>query len=390
MSYLVDKNNVRNQKVIKMKQTKREGLPRILCVLQLPPPVHGASLMNSYLVNSDQLREKYEIDLINLQFASSMKDLKKFSFKKIFKALLFAFEIVKKISTKKPELVYFALSPFGYAFYRDAIYVTIFKLLKVKVLFHLHGKGIKPVTQHSLVRRWIYKGVFKNTNVICLTNKLTRDIDNVSGSSPFIVPCGIPIHPKSLTKKTESKKNVQILYLSNYVQSKGILRLIDALAIVRKNGRVFNARLVGAPTDLSVREVEAYISDRNLDEYIEVTGPRYGEDKYREFEIADIFVFPTSYPNEAFPLVNLEAMQFGIPVISTDEGGIAEGVINNETGYIVDPADVTQIAEKITSLIDNEELRRQMGNNGKERFLKHFTLDHFVCNMDSTFQEVLR
>src|SRR3954468_605263 len=100
-----------------MKNKKREGLPRILCVLQLPPPVHGASLMNSYLVNSEELKKKYEIDLINLQFASSMKDLKKFSFTKIFKALSFAFQIIKKISTKKPEIVYFALSPFGYAFY---------------------------------------------------------------------------------------------------------------------------------------------------------------------------------------------------------------------------------------------------------------------------------
>src|SRR4051794_40731654 len=118
-----------------MKYKKREGFPRILCVLQLPPPVHGASLMNSYLVNSQFIRGKYELDLINLQFASSMKDLKKFSILKIVKALLYAFEIVRKISAKKPEIAYFALSPFGYAFYRDAIYVTIAKSFNVKVLF---------------------------------------------------------------------------------------------------------------------------------------------------------------------------------------------------------------------------------------------------------------
>jgi glycosyltransferase involved in cell wall biosynthesis len=318
-----------------------------------------------------------------------MKDLKKFSTLKVYKALIYALEIIKKILTEKPDLAYFALSPFGYAFYRDAVYVFIFKLFRLKVLFHLHGKGIKQVTGNSLLRRIIYRMVFKNANVICLTNSLTKDIEKVTSSVPFIVPCGIPIHRKAKEKIFERKEVLQILYLSNYVKTKGILNLLDALNILMEAGYIFNARLVGAPTDLSVKDVEEYVRSKKLEKYVHVIGPKYGDEKYIEFLNADIFVFPTFYPNEAFPLVNLEAMQFGLPIISTNEGGIAEGVINNETGFIVDPTEVEQIADRIAKLIDDNDLRKSLGCKGKERFFEYYTLEHFIANIDKTFKTVI-
>jgi glycosyltransferase involved in cell wall biosynthesis len=373
-----------------MKHKEGQRLPCVLFVLQLPPPIHGASLSNSYLVNSELIQKNYYLNVVNLQFASSMKELKKFTISKIFKAFVYGVEIFKNLVTKKPDLVYFALSPFGYAFYRDAVYVFIFKLFKVKILFHLHGKGIKQETDNSRLKRSIYRRVFRNTNVICQTNSLTKDIENVSTSVPFIVPCGIPVHETSKKSKASGLGNVvRVLYLSNYVKTKGIFELIDALDILRAKGYEFEARLVGAPTDLSVREVAEYIGRKKLQDSIKVIGPKYGDDKYAEFENTDIFVFPTFYSNETIGLVNLEAMQYALPIITTTEGGIPEIVINNETGFIIDVRDVIQLAKKLAELIDNEDLRREMGRKGYERFIENYTLDHFVTNIDKTFQDIL-
>ncbi len=365
-------------------------MKKILCVIQLPPPIHGASLMNSYLNKSDLIRSNFNIQVINLQFASSIKELEKFSLRKIFKAFKYAISLFKSSVTFKPDLVYFTLSPSGYAFYRDFIYVLILKLCNRKILYHLHGKGIKKEASKNAFKKNLYRLVFKNTDVICIANNLTTDIDSVCDSKPFIVPCGIPVYPKSNQTISKSNSIVQILFLSNYIENKGILKLIDALEIVKEEGLCFHARLVGAPTDLTIETVENYTKKKGLENCVKVIGPKYGEEKYDEFLSSDIFAFPTFYSKETFGLVNLEAMQFSLPVISTNEGGISEVVINDETGFIIEPKNVDQLAEKLKLLIKNKELREEMGRKGKERFFDYYTVLHFEQNLKKVFDKILK
>ena len=86
---------------------------KILFIVQLPPPVHGASIMNSYLINSKILNSNFNIDVVNLQFLRSIKEITKFSFRKVLKAIYYGYEITKKVIIQKPGLVYFTLSPNG-------------------------------------------------------------------------------------------------------------------------------------------------------------------------------------------------------------------------------------------------------------------------------------
>ncbi|MGN6532209.1 MAG: glycosyltransferase [Ginsengibacter sp.] len=364
---------------------------KILCIMQLPPPIHGASLMNSYLSKSDIINNNFKVEIVNLQFSSSQKNIEKFSILKVFKTFYYAVAILKKAIRFKPELTYFTLSSSGYGFYRDSFYVLILKLCNLKILFHLHGKGIKNEIGKNLLKNKIYKYVFKNTDVICLTRNLMDDIKPVYSSVPYIVPCGIPIHSKSNQKRhNEEDKVVEILYLSNYIENKGILKLIDALELLNDQGIIFNARLVGAPTDLTTEIIKNYIKKRRLEKCVYAVGPKYGEDKYNQFLSSDIFAFPTFYSKEAFPLVNLEAMQFSLPVVSTNEGGISEAVINNVTGFIVEPRNVQQLADKLRILIENKNLREEMGMHGKDHFLKNFTLPQYEHNIKNVFDTILK
>ena len=365
-------------------------MKKILCILQLPPPIHGASLMNSYLVESELINNNFNIKVINLQFASSGEDLEKFSLLKISKALKYAITILKQSIKFRPDLVYFTLSCSGYAFYRDAIYVGLLKMCNLKILYHLHSKGIKKESSKNFLKKKLYKWVFQNTEVICLAHSLTEDIRHVSSSSPFIVPCGIPIHAKSKQEVTKKNSVLQILFLSNYIEKKGIFKLIDALRILKDQEFTFIARLVGAPTDLSIETIENYTRERNLQNCIQVVGPRYGDEKYNEFLNADIFAFPTFYSNETFGLVNLEAMQFKLPIVTTDEGGISEVVIDEVTGFVVEPKNVEQLADKMKILMKNKDLREKMGMNGKDRFLENFTVQHFEHNIKKVFDTILK
>lgn len=364
-------------------------LPRLLFIFQLPPPLHGASMMNSHILNSRLLRNNFNIESVNLHFAESVQELGKFSLEKVYRTFIYAIEIVKKVIRHKPDLVYFNLTPKGFAFYRDSFYVFLLKLLGRKIVFHLQSKGIRENTGKSLIKKQLYRMVFKNTSIICLSPKLTDDFTDVYKSIPFFVPNGIEVEPQSTNKENKQIDSApQILYLSHYLRSKGILVLIEALGILKKRGNKFNARLIGPPADLTEQDLQAAIDFNNLKDIVEVAGPRYGEDKFHEFQKADLFVFP-SY-NEVFGLVILEAMQFSLPVVSTIEGAIPDIIVDNETGFLVEKQNPKKLADKIEILLNDRELRVRMGKEGYKRFLNNYTIDKFESNIFETIQTILK
>jgi glycosyltransferase involved in cell wall biosynthesis len=363
-------------------------LPEILFIVQLPPPLHGASMMNRYIVNSKLIAGNFNSDTVNLHFTETVQDLGRFTFGKVFKTFVYAFEIIKKVLKHKPDLVYFNLTPKGFAFYRDAFYVFILKALRRKIVFHLQSKGIKENTSSSALKKLLYKIVFKNTSIICLSPRLTDDFNDIYTGRPFFVPNGIEVQMPVIDPKPESDDYVpRILYLSHYLKTKGILVLIEALSLLKERGYRFSARLTGPPADLSIQDLEAELSDRKLDGMVEVTGPRYGEDKFREFQNADIFVFPTYY--EVFGLVILEAMQFRLPVVSTLEGGIPDIILENETGFLVEPQNPGMLADRLSVLLKDKDLRQRMGQEGYKRFLANYTIDKFENNICETIHSIL-
>lgn len=110
-------------------------------------------------------------------------------------------------------------------------------------------------------------------------------------------------------------------------------------------------------------------------------GKKYDEDKEAFFENADLFVFPTFYSNECFPLVLLEAMQHGLPCISTNEGGIPDIVKHDESGLICERKDSQSLAKSILRLLEDEELRVKFGANGRIRYEENFSISSFEKKM---------
>jgi|InofroStandDraft_1065614.scaffolds.fasta_scaffold01018_40 glycosyltransferase involved in cell wall biosynthesis len=111
--------------------------------------------------------------------------------------------------------------------------------------------------------------------------------------------------------------------------------------------------------------------------YVEYIGPKYGLDKTSELDNADIFIFPSFYKNECFPLVLLEAMQHSLPVITTDNGGIPDIVRHNTSGIITPPGSSTALADHIQNLIKSPELRIAIGQNGYNSYIHNYTITHF-------------
>jgi glycosyltransferase involved in cell wall biosynthesis len=354
--------------------------------MQLPPPVHGAAQMNTYVAESELLKSSFDLIIINLQFARSIEELRKKSFRKVYTAFLYVFQIFSGLLKNRPDIVYFTLAPIGSAFYRDAFYLFVTKLFTNKTVIHLHGQGVKEGANVSKLSKYIYKRVFQNTSVICLSKNLVKDLEGVYGQTPYIVPNGIRVD-HNIQPGLSKTPIPNILFLSNYRVLKGILLLLDALQSLKGNGEVFTASLVGSPGDLSIDDLQKHVEKRGLGDRVNVLGPLYGDDKKTEFLNSDIFVFPTLF--EAFGLVNLEAMQFGLPVVSSIEGAIPDVILDGKTGLLIRPGDVEDLKVKLTKLLRDPDLRQNMGTAGRRRFLQLFTVEQFERNLKNVFEKVL-
>lgn len=345
---------------------------KVFCPIPIPPPYYGSNMATKDIIESPKLNQEFELDIVPISYNVNTKNVGRFELKKIYLILKYFFTIVKK-SFKKYDLVYYVPAVTGFAFVRDLFLLLPIKISKQNILIHLHGKGIKAQAEKSKIYKLLYKFFFKNTSVICLSERLVFDIKDVFDGTVYIVNNGIQV----VNYPTQKNKNEipVILYLSNFIETKGILVLLEAAHLLKSQNIKFKLNLVGAPRGDIMKKMNHLIEKYDLQDQIISMGPKYDNEKKEAFQNADIFVFPTYYPLETWGLVNIEAMQASLPVISTNEGAIPDIIDDGITGFIVKKQDASDLAEKIAILLKDEKLRIEMGKKGKEKFLNNYTYE---------------
>ena len=134
-----------------------------------------------------------------------------------------------------------------------------------------------------------------------------------------------------------------------------------------------------------LEEVENKIQDYGLTS--KVTIIPFQSDLSQIWQITDIAVMPSTEA-ESFGLVALEAMFSKKPVIATDLGGLREIVIHNETGFLFENKNETQLKEALHRLISDSALRDSFGKKGYERAVSEFSLDKYMDAFDRLYKEV--
>lgn len=357
---------------------------KILFLLQVPPPVHGAALRNLSLVESELLRNSFQIRLLPLRFVDDIKDIGSVSIRKFWRLLVFLGKLMNELVFNRPRFVYFTISPVGNAFYRDVLIVASIKAFRIPIAYHLRGLGIGNEYGKG-INKFLYNFVFRNTFVICLSKIHTQDIEGIPNRQVYVVPNGIKLETKPEPFKLAPTP--QLLFLSNYIKSKGVLDFLEALKILNDRGVNFRAKLIGSPWDVTVDELARFVTTNSLAENVEICNPIFGSEKFRAILNSDIFVLPTYY--ELFPGVVLEAMQCGKAIVSTQTGAIPEIIDNGVNGFLVPTRQPAMVADKIETLIKNPNLRKQFGIAAYQKFNDNYTLDVFERNMQQTFEKII-
>lgn len=249
------------------------------------------------------------------------------------------------------------------SFYRKfVVFLTARYLFGRRTIYHMNGSEFEvfytksPAPIKSLIRFMVEK-----TDVmLCLseswraffTANFTMQRIEVLGNVIDVPP--VPTHPKA---SASSSAPLNVLFLGLIGNRKGIFDLLD---VIRQHRADWQGRLeltIGGNGDTA--RLEAFIQEHDLGSLVRFAGWVSGGAKQQLLTDSDVFILP-SY-NEGLPLAILEALSYGLPVISTPVGGTAEVVIDGLNGFLVTPGDKGAIYDRLNRLIDAPLLVRQMG-----------------------------
>ena len=279
--------------------------------------------------------------------------------------LLGLLELVRLMRRLRPQIVHANSSKAG-ILGRIAAWLT-----RVPVrIFTVHGWAFSAASGNSVAMyRWAERLVRPlTTATVCVSaSELTAGIEagTCDPRTTVVIRNGIDVASRPLSRPKRGAP--RIVSVGRLQSPKDPITLVQALG--RLSGHDFTAFVVGEGPERTA--VEAEVRRLGLEKDIELVGER--DDVAEILAESDIFVLASR--SEALPLTVLEAMAAGLPVVAPRVGGLAELVVEGETGLLVPPGDPAALADALGRLIDEPGLREQFGRAGRARAEEHFAID---------------
>jgi glycosyltransferase involved in cell wall biosynthesis len=364
--------------------------PKLLCVLHRSPPAHGAAKVGDMIAESKALQEEFDCKFITIKSASSLEDIRKFKFKKIYFMLALYFKVLIALISFRPQKLYFTASVSGLPFYRDLFVSTLWKTYKLlaplEVYYHYHTKGVNQFVSNSNVNLKLSRFFLKDINLVLLSPLLKDDFSKVLTYKELLfLPNGVEDNytTEEFQEYIEKKsfETINILYLSNMMKSKGYFEVLK-LSNETRNESIHYHFAGGWQSADEEKEFFDYIEKNNLSSKVTFHGFVNGEQKQELFEKSHFFVFPTRYENEAFPLSILEAFSYGLPTISTDEGSIPF-IVDEKSGIVID--NTNKLVEALASAKETL-LNKETALYCRQRYLENFNFESFHLNLVNIFR----
>ena len=355
---------------------------KILVVGQLPPPVHGSTVMGERFMRALK-NNGFETKIVQKTFSKKNEEVGKASLLKLMRVPGHCYRLLKTIRRFKPNLCIYFVTVGITALAVDALLIELLIRCRIPYVLYFHGKGYRKYALGSgkLKRFVVRKTLQRAAGGIVLGEGLKPDVSGyIPNERLFVLPNGIPDITIDVKEEHRNDGIVHVIFMSNLHQTKGPMEFLEMAKIVVDNTEQVRFTIAGSVVDEEFyKRLLNYKESEGLADYVEIPGPLFGKEKEALFMSADIFVFPTY--KDTFPLVNLEAMQCGIPVISSNEGAIPDVIRDGVNGYIVDPKNVGQIAARVLELIQNPLLREVMGKAGRNLYKKHYSMDAYERNV---------
>lgn len=359
---------------------------KVLYLIQFPPPVHGVSVLNKIVWENATINFNIEKRILPIRFARRLDELRTFRLKKIGIAAILYLKILYQLIFFRPNAVYFSFMPIGIAFWRDLVYLITIKAFGVKPMLHLDNQGIAAKSKNLFYKN-IYQIAFKGCNIIHVNEwLLKKEFENLTIKNAKLHFVHNTIEPLDTQTQDKTNDTHQILFLSHLFPEKGAEVLIDSFKLLQSNNSNLKLIIAGdSPSNQILKTLKLKVKKLNLEDSVTIFGGVWGQEKCKLIANSSIFVLPSS--NDCFPLVILEALHYGIPVITTNSGGLKTIFNDGKEMFFIDNPEPNILKDKIEILLNDKDLREQIGYNGKLKATK--IIEEFPNSMRLIFEDVL-
>ncbi|WP_052259489.1 glycosyltransferase family 4 protein [Flavobacterium sp. KMS] len=246
-----------------------------------------------------------------------------------------------------------------HSFFRKYIIYKICKRFSCKIVYHIHGGEFNVFYAKSSkrVKRYIEDFINNADQVICLSKEWEIFfLENFNPKRIDVVPNIVPYPNLKVNKLNNLFK---FLFLGHISENKGIWLLLDVIIENKKKLLGKCKFLIGGNGE--VNRLQELILKNDLNSLIEYIGWVSDDIKINYLNSVNAYILP-SY-NEGLPISILEAMSYGLPILSTNVGGIPEVVKENANGYLINPGDKKALSDKILYIIEKQKEFEFLGKN---------------------------
>jgi glycosyltransferase involved in cell wall biosynthesis len=357
-----------------MNDKRKEGLR----ILMIGPALHvqgGISTLEQLLIDF------WPEQTHSLRFVGTLVDGSQVA--KLVTAIHAFLQFLAALITYRPHILYVHFSSRA-SFYRKAVFVLMASLARHKIVMHGNGSEFHIFYEQES-GRWrqaFIRFVLNRAQALIVVSDQWREFyrEIYDRSEPIVIynAMACPDRAASLTESPPV-----ILALGRLGQRKGSYDLLSAFPHILEKFPEAQLWLGG---DGEVAQVDECIRQQSWSKQVKLLGWVTGEAKEQVLRQSWLFALP-SY-NEGLPLAILEAMGYGLPVISTPVGGIPEAVVDGVTGFLVTPGDVAAISEKLQLLLADHECRQKMGLAARQRILDRFEVRKVIDQIIAVFEKV--
>lgn len=269
-----------------------------------------------------------------------------------------------------------------YGFYRYLPYYAVAKLFGKKVIFHIHGGrfdkfySMQPKRMKALIRKTL-QGC---DAVICLSSHWKDVFSGFKIKQLFVVTNAVTTPDKNEYDVTATS----ITFIGFVEDKKGIFDLLSAIKLLIPSHE-FILEICGSGDDKRLLNT---MKQNGLEKYVRFHGWIGEKEKDKILRRTAVFVLP-SYA-EALPMVLLEAMSYGIPVVTTPVGGIPELIKDVENGMMVPPGNVEMLAKSINILLSDPVLRQKMSASNYLKIRTEYSMLQTTKKLDLIYQSVMK
>lgn len=352
----------------------------VVLISQLPPPVHGSTLMTRALIHaldSQFIPQR----LIDRRFSRTIGEVGRFRLMKVAQGAGLILRLGGAISSRRPRAVIFFATVSPWSFLVDWALSELLRAFRVPVVLYLHTVGFSALAKRGPVWRLaVHRLLGSAKATVILDESLEWDIEAFIDGQADVIPNTLPESPPTLSVEVPLAERDIVLFLSNLIPGKGYDDFLAVALECLEAGIDANFVLAGAASSSVAAEVDAFISRSGWASNISYLGAVGTQMKWRLLAKARVLVFPSTYRYEAGPLVLLEAIACGVPIVAYPTGALAPRLAAAGAACVVDAGNVHLLAEVTAKLFESPEFGEGLGARAQVLLAHDFSFSAYVAS----------